>query len=327
MRRRGSGPRARGAPAGAAGPQQELEVPARLADQRLDAVLAELLPARTRAAWQKAVRRGEVRLDGERVLRSNVRARAGARLRVPAAEAGDELEPPSLRVVHEDADILVLDKPGGLLTHGNEKERGRSLADLVAARYGRLPLLMGEERPGVVHRLDRQTSGVIVMARTASAMEALRAAFRAREVRKHYLALVHGRPRSDRLRLDWDLGPRTDHPDRQECRTHGKGKQASTAVELLEDLGQQSLLRCTPATGRRHQIRVHLSAAGLPIVADELYGLRDGPGLPPGAPRLRCHALHAQLLAFRHPRTGLEVEFRAEPPAAWEELLDWLRAR
>jgi 23S rRNA pseudouridine1911/1915/1917 synthase len=304
-----------------------MEVPGQMGGECLDAILAQLLPERSRAAWQKAVRRGQVRVDGKRVLRSNVRIGGGARLRIqlPASEVASD--PSRLSVIHEDQDILVIDKPAGLLTHGNEKNREESLADLVVERYGRLPLLMGEERPGVVHRLDRQTSGVTVLARTAEAMEHLREAFRSREVRKQYLALVHGQPRSKTLQLDWNLGPQGDHPDRQECCSGDRGKPASTKVELIEVLGEQSLLRCTPTTGRRHQIRVHLSAAGLPIVADELYGLRGAPDLPQGAPRLRCHALHAQVLAFRHPRTGLEVEFRAEPPAAINELVDWLRGQ
>jgi len=305
----------------------EFEIPSHLEGLRLDAILAELLPERTRAAWQKAVRRGHVCLNGQRVLRSNVVPGRAARLKILAPDASNVPPPTTFGVLYEDEHILVVDKPGGLLTHSNEKEHGQSLADLVAARFGRLPMLLGEERPGIVHRLDRQTSGVLVLARNAQAMQRLQQAFRNRRIRKHYLALVHGRPRDPVLELDWDLGPRVNHPDRQECRVRGRGKEAQTRVEQLEQLGEFSLLRCSPRTGRRHQIRVHLAAADLPIIADEIYRVRGVSSLPPEAPKLRCHALHAEVLILHHPQTGEELEFRADPPAAFQKLLGALRAQ
>ncbi len=308
-------------------PAQDLLVPERLAGKRLDAVLAELSPGRSRAAWQKAVRRGQVRLDGRRVLRSNLRLQPGSRLQVPGQEAPVASQSPELVVLHEDDHILVLDKPAGLLTHGTERRPEPNLAQLAAERFGRLPLLMGEERPGIVHRLDRNTSGVIVLARTAAAMEELRGAFRERRVRKEYLALVHGRPEATGFECDEDLGPREGHPDKQECRPRGEGKTARTGVVLEEQLGELSLLRCRPHSGRRHQIRVHLSARGLPIVGDPMYRPKGTPALPSGAPRLRRHALHADSLCFRHPHDGEEVAFSAPLPGDLREVLDWFRAR
>ena len=121
---------------------------------------------------------GAVRLDGRRVVRSNVRVPAGARLRIEGVERESAPAQPELVVLHEDQHLAVVDKPAGLLTHGNEREQGGTLAELAARRLGRLPMLMGEHRPGIVHRLDRDTSGVLVLARTPAAMEALRAAFR-----------------------------------------------------------------------------------------------------------------------------------------------------
>ncbi len=280
----------------------EEQVPAELAGARLDEVLAALHPARTKAAWQKLVRRGAVRLDGRRVVRSNVRVPAGARLRIEGVERESAPAPPELVVLHEDPHLAVVDKPAGLLTHGNEREQGGTLAELAARRLGRLPMLMGEHRPGIVHRLDRDTSGVLVLARTPAAMEALRAAFRERRVRKEYLALVEGEPAEERFEVDAPLGPADGHRDRQRVRRDGRP--AVTRIELLERLGPFSLLRCSPVTGRRHQIRVHLRHAGLPLVADPIYGPRPAAALPGGPGALRHHALHAARLVLDHPCAG-----------------------
>ncbi|MFT7484565.1 MAG: 23S rRNA pseudouridine1911/1915/1917 synthase [Candidatus Paceibacteria bacterium] len=304
----------------------ESEIPARHSGKRLDEILAELYPERSKAALQKLVRRGKVILDGERVLRSNVRPRRRARLRLKLEEPQPIARAAQLDVIFEDEDLIVINKPAGLLTHGNEKERGTSLSDLVAERFGRLPILMGEHRAGVVHRLDRETSGLIVLARTGSAMESLRLAFRERKVKKDYLALVHGRPIVDEQVLRWDLGPVAGHPDRQEVLSPGRGKSAETWVDLEEELGACSLLRCRPRTGRRHQVRVHLCAAGASIVGDKIYGAKRAPSLPAGAPSLSAHALHAQAIRLNHPGSGEEVCFEAPLRGEMEALISWLRS-
>lgn len=306
---------------------QEVVIPKRLSGQRLDAILAELFPQHSKSALQKLVRRGGVQVDGKRTLRSNIRPGRRALLRLSFGSRKSPETRFEFGVVHEDEAILVLNKPAGLLSHRKSTGSEEALAELVAERYGRLPLLMGEERPGIVHRLDRETSGLIVLARTANAMENLREQFRARAVQKTYGALSHGVPSESLLDLDWDVGPAVGRPDRQSHFPRGEAKPARTEVRLLEAFESCSWLACLPKTGRRHQIRVHLHAAGLPIVGDKIYGAKSAPGLAPGAPHPLFHCLHATRLGFLHPTTGEAVEFECEPRSELVELLDWMRTR
>ena len=299
-------------------PALELSIPANLSGRRLDEILAELCPERSKAALQKLVRRGGVKLNGQRVLRSNIRPPRCAKLLVELdAGAAGPATPLPLTVVHEDEH----------LTHGVRDAAEDSVAARAVARFGPLPMLLGEERPGIVHRLDRETSGLIVVTRTPEAMEAMHEEFRERVVRKVYHALVHGAPKSEEAILDQELAPCADHPDRQEVRRRGEGKSARTRVRLLEGLGPCSLLECVPTTGRRHQIRVHLLVAGTPVVGDAMYGARRAPDLPPGAPPVRRHLLHAARLEFPHPVTGRPLALVSPDPADLVELAHWLRTR
>ena len=231
----------------------------------------------------------------------------------------------ALDVIYADDDIVVVNKPAGMLTHGTEKHRYGSLADLARLRYGRMPLIMGDERPGIVHRLDRETSGVIVLARSPEAMDDLREQFRNREIEKVYLAIAHRNADFETAVLDWDIDQKPGGTDRQAYLDKGQGKDALTEVNVEERFGHATLVSCMPRTGRRHQIRVHLYAAGLPIVGDVLYGGRSGPAMPDDAPRMRRHALHAVELTLRHPSTGEWMTFGAELPDDMESLMEWLR--
>lgn len=306
------------------------EIPARLSGKRLDEILHILHPEHSRSALQKMVRRGDVKLNGKRVVRSNIRPGPRARVRLDLhaeSQASQGAQAAAqLRLIHDDEHLLVFDKPAGMLTHSNEKSTGASLADEAVQRFGQLPLLMGAERPGVVHRLDRETSGVIVLARTGEAMEALREEFRERRVQKLYLALAYGKPQEEEQLLDWDLGPRAGSADRQECRRKGRGKPAETAVQLREELGACSLLACRPHTGRRHQIRVHLNQAGTPVIGDKLYGAKHAPVLAGDPPKIGRQYLHAAEISLRHPASGKELRFECELPADMQAMLDWLRA-
>lgn len=303
--------------------EEQQEVPRELSGARLDEVLAALFPSRSKAAWQKQVRRGGVRLDGRRVLRSNLRVSSGARLRVELEGGAGAGRARDLTVLHEDEHLAVVDKPAGLLTHGNERQREETLADLAVRQLGRLPMLMGDHRPGIVHRLDRDTSGVMVLARTPEAMEGLREAFRSRRVHKEYLAIVHGAPEPSAFTVEEPLGPEAPGADRQCVRADGRPSR--TRFEFVERLGELSVLRCLPETGRRHQIRAHLWHAGLPLLADPIYGLRKAPPLPGGATRPREHALHAARLTFEHPCAPAEIDVSAPLRPDLLQLLERLR--
>jgi len=189
------------------------------------------------------------------------------------------------------------------------------LADDLNRRFGPLPDSRGEERPGTVHRLDRETSGVLVVARTEMALAHLQDQFRERSVQKVYLALASGCPAEiDDFTLDGALGPVPGKADRQAVLSEG-GKDARTTISVERSFGTHSLLACTLHTGRRHQIRVHLAEHSLPVVGDPLYGTERQRPLPPGVPSPPRLALHAQLLGFDHPATGDRVRFEAPLPA------------
>lgn len=305
-------------------PTEHLVVPRSLAGERLDRVLEELVPEFSRARLQKLVRKGHVRIDGRRVLRSNVRVPGRAALELEL-ERGVPPDLPDLTILHEDRSLLVVVKPPGLLTHRADRSDAPSLAERLEARFGPLPRTFGEERPGIVHRLDRGTSGVLVVGRTEESMLALKRAFAAREVEKCYLALVHGVPERSELEVDEPIGPVPGKADRQQVRPPRGGKSARSTIALEEALGDHALVRCTLHTGRRHQLRVHLAARRLPVVGDPLYGTRERRPLPSGVPPPPRLALHAERLAFRHPTSGEPVAFRSPLPDDLRRTVEALR--
>jgi len=292
-------------------PTLRLEVPDSLAEKRLDHVLDRLVPDHSRSRLQKLVRRGRVRIDGRRIVRSNVRVPGKAAIEV---ELESSSEPRSLRIVHEEASFLVVDKESGTLTHRADRTKDPALADHLEASHGPLSRLAGNERPGIVHRLDRETSGLLVVARSDEAMRALKHAFAARNVEKRYLALVHGVPVEESFEITDPIGPVPGKADRQQVHPPTGAKSARTGITLVEAFGQHALLCCTPHTGRRHQIRVHLAAHGLPVMKDPLYGTRRQTPLPPHIPAPPRLALHAAGLTFPHPGSGEHVAFEADLP-------------
>ena len=237
-----------------------------------------------------------------------------------------EVPEPAIDVLHEDEELLVVSKPPGLLTHGIAGSDAQHMARLLEASHGPRPRTRGEERPGVVHRLDRETSGVIVVARTEAALEALQDQFRERTVLKRYLAIVSGAPGAiEPLSIDLPLGPVPGKADRQWV-DHDRGKDALTLVRLERALGGHSLVDCTIHTGRRHQIRVHLAERGYPVVGDPLYGTKRQRALPAAVPRPPRLALHAAVLAFDHPRTGERLEVSAPLPPDLAGIVEALAA-
>jgi 23S rRNA pseudouridine1911/1915/1917 synthase len=222
--------------------------------------------------------------------------------------------------VYEDADVIVVNKPAGLVVHPGSGHDHGTLVHGLLARYPELAAVGDADRPGIVHRLDRDTSGLMVVARTAPAHAALVDALAAREVTREYDALVWGHPENPRGVVDAPIGRSTTRRTRMAVRA--VGKEARTVYEVEEWFGRPEVarLRCRLETGRTHQIRVHLAAIGHPVVGDGAYGGRRA-GIELDRP-----FLHAEHLAFAHPVTGEPLEFRSPRPAELDEVLVRLRA-
>ena len=301
---------------------------------RLDVALAGLVAGLSRATLQKLIRRGSVRLDGEVVERPGTRIEAAGWVEIDLAAAAPEPRPAAataeLPVVFADEHLVVVDKPAGMLSHGTAATRASdpapSAADLADARFGPLPSLYGEDRPGIVHRLDRDTSGLLVIGRTEEALAALKRAFQAREVAKTYLAIVRGSPRFDSEWIEKRLGRSRTRRDRIRVVPEGEGREAATYYEVRERFREHALLAVFPKTGRTHQVRVHLASIGMPLLGEKLYVPRSLQGRPaPDAPEIGRQALHAAELAFAHPVTGEALRFESRLPADMQRCLEALR--
>jgi len=277
------------------------------AGRRLDAVVGELEPIGSRAEGQRCIDAGRVLVDGAVVAKRH-RLRAGEMIEVtpmPRRESSLEPQDMDLRIVFEDDHMIVVDKPAGVVTHPS---RGHDTGTLVHGLLG-LGAAGGEdaERPGIVHRLDRDTSGLIVVARTPRAHRRLQAMLRDREVDRRYVALVHGEfPPA--LAVDRPIG--RDRRNRVRMSTNtDRPREARTRFRRLEALGAHSLVEARLDTGRTHQIRVHLEAAGFPVVGDPVYG-RQGDQLG-----LSRQFLHAWRLDLPHPETGEPIALVSPLPA------------
>ena len=279
---------------------------------RLDAVLAAAFPDLSRARLQRLIAGDCVLVDGG-PARKSMRVERGATVAVtlperPVSAAPDGPAPP---VLYEDADLIAIDKPAGLLVHEAPGDPGApSVAAWFAARHPHEAAAFGVERPGIVHRLDRWTSGALLLARRPAAQTALGAAFQARAARKQYLALCDGVPRRARALIDADIG--RSRADRSRMAVTGVGREARTEYETLAAGRGRALLLVRPHTGRTHQIRVHLAAIGAPVGGDARYG--NGPG-----PR---HWLHAWRLAVPHPDGGGLTVTAPLPPDMLEAIAD-----
>ena len=294
-----------------------LRVPDGAAGERLDRFLAALPEIGSRAVAERLVRDGGVRVDGA-VRAKSTRLAGGEELEFEApGPATSTLEPEAMDLVvpYEDEGLLVVDKPAGLVVH---PAPGHSRGTLV---HGLLAYEVegGDEpgRPGIVHRLDRDTSGLMVVARSPDAHRRLQEMVQARMVTREYLALVVGRPRSRRGTIDAPIGRDRTDPLRHSLDTDTP-RDAVTHFEVEELLPRHALLRVTLETGRTHQIRVHLAAVGLPVAGDPVYGRAGELGLD-------RQFLHAARLAFPHPITGESVEVTSELPPDLAHALATLR--
>jgi 23S rRNA pseudouridine1911/1915/1917 synthase len=309
--------------------RRDCVLPDGCAGQRLDQALAAVLPEHSRARIQRWIRDGAVRVDGAPAVPRR-RVLGGERVTVDAplreeGEAWARPEPVPFAVVHEDAALLVVDKPAGLVVHPGAGNPSGTLVNGLLHRY---PELAGLPRGGIVHRLDKDTSGLLVVARTAEAHTALVRQLADRSMGRSYLAVVEGVPVAG-FTVDAALG--RDPRNRLRRAVVPGGRPAVTHVRVEERHRAHALLACRLETGRTHQIRVHLRHRRHPIVGDALYGARGR--LPPrptdslaaAVRAFRRQALHASALRLRHPGDGEEREFRAPPPEDFEALLVALR--
>ena len=289
----------------------------------------------SRSRVKSLIEEGRVSRDGTVLREPAEAARAGATYRlvppVPvAAQPAAQIIP--FTILYEDGDLIVLDKPAGLVVHPAPGNEDGTLVNALLAHCGdTLPGIGGERRPGIVHRLDKDTSGVMVVAKTEQALAVLSAAFAARDLDRAYLALCWGLPAPPAGEIEGTIGRDPRDRKRMALVTRG-GKAALTRYRTLKTWhAAVSLLECRLATGRTHQIRVHLSARGYPIVGDPVY-LRRIPAaartVPEPARRALLdfprQALHAARLGFAHPRTGAALSFETPLPADMQALIDLL---
>jgi 23S rRNA pseudouridine1911/1915/1917 synthase len=305
----------------------ELTLAAAEVGERIDRVLSARGLGLSRSQLQTLIAEGRVLIEG-RPARASEKVRGPSHVRIeplpppPSAAAPEDIP---LEILFEDPHLVVIVKAAGMVVHPAPGHPGGTLVN--ALRYHRELTDLEEEtpeRPGIVHRLDKDTSGVMVVAKSMAAREGLIAQFKSHDLAREYVAIVVGAPKSD-LTLDSWHGR---HPrDRKRFTTKlDKGKRAVTHMKVLERLHGSSLVSCTLETGRTHQIRVHLAEHGFPILADPLYGKpsRD-PRLASAEASIGHQALHARVLGFVHPVTGARVRFSAEPPVEFQRALDSLR--
>jgi 23S rRNA pseudouridine1911/1915/1917 synthase len=298
-------------------PSYELKIPAEAAGERLDRFLSTLEGVGSRAAAERLLAEKRVRVNGAPQAKSH-RLVAGDELDVELPERRESaLEPEQLdlRIAYEDEHLLVVDKPAGIVVHPSA---GHASGTLVHGLLGHA-VAGGEEaeRPGIVHRLDRDTSGLLVVARSDEAHRRLQRLLRKRQLVREYLALVRGRPRSRRGKIEAPVGRDRRDPARISLDTDTP-RDAVTNFEIVEALGRHALLRVALETGRTHQIRVHLAAIDLPVAGDPVYGVEGDLGL-------ERQFLHAARLAFPHPFTGEPVDCDSPLPPGLQAALEEAR--
>ncbi len=286
----------------------------------MDAFAASRLPALSRARLQQLIASGDLTLDGART-KAAARLRRGQRVdvRVPPPELST-LRPEALAldVVYEDTDLLVINKPPGLVVHPGAGQPGGTLANALIARIPALAGLGEGLRPGIVHRLDKDTSGLLVVARSPRALTSLRAQVASRSAARTYLALVRGRPPHQDGTIDAPIG--RHRRQRTKMAVVPSGRPAVTHYHVIEAFARHALVEAALVTGRTHQIRVHFAHLGHPVVGDRVYGVGGELGIA-------RQALHAWRLRIRHPATGAGLTFEAPPPADFTAAVERARAQ
>ena len=279
---------------------------------RLDKYVGERCPELSRTQAQKLIVEGKIRIN-QRVVKASTRLNINDRVDIivppaPSTSLSPELIP--LHIIYQDDDLLVIDKPPGLTVYPAPGHPSHTLVNAIIAHFPELP---GDRlRPGIVHRLDKDTSGLMVVAKNSSAQQDLAGQFKAHLVSKAYLVLVRGHLTPERGAIDAAIG--RDPHNRKRMAVVTGGREARTEYQVINYIGKHTLLEVRPRTGRTHQIRVHLAAIGFPVVGDKIYGVKS--------PYLARQFLHASRLGFTHPTTHQYVEFTSNLPADLAKALE-----
>lgn len=295
--------------------ERQIEIDADLTG-RIDKVLGHFLSDVSRSQLQKWIEDGHVTVNGQ-VVKTKYKLKAGDVVKIiPEAPQTIDLEPEDipLDIVYEDDDVIVVNKPAGMVVHPAPGHPGHTLVNALLY-HSPLSTINGEFRPGIVHRIDKDTSGLLMVAKNDLAHRSLAAQLKAKTNQREYVALVHGVIKEDQGTIDAPLG--RSKKDRKKQAVVMDGRHAVTHFEVVKRYRHYTLVKCRLETGRTHQIRVHMAYIGHPLAGDPLYGPRKtlaGPG----------QYLHAGLLGFKHPRTGQEMTFTAPLPDYFTKMLEHL---
>ncbi len=308
------------------GERKQFSVTAEDAGTRLDTYLACQAPGQSRSRIQKLVEDKLVLVNGTECEDKNYRLKEGDQVSLtipPPAGASIEGEDIRLDVIYEDSDLLVINKPRGMVVHPGPGHREGTLVNALVHHCDDLSGIGGVMRPGIVHRLDKDTSGLLIAAKNDFAHRSLSDQLKAREIQREYIALVHGQVSPGAGRIE---APIARHPrHRKKMAVVAGGREAVTRYRAVKYYQNYTLLKIKLETGRTHQIRVHLSHLGYPVVGDETYAKGGKGDLPDEL--LAAQALHARRLAFTHPRTGETMQFSAPLPGPFKKVLTWLKNR
>jgi 23S rRNA pseudouridine1911/1915/1917 synthase len=318
----------------------EFLVKGRMAGKRVDAYLAARYPDYSRSVVQKVIDAGAVHVNGHPV-KASYKVRTDDVIRVWLPELGDDGPVPEdipLAIVYEDEAFVVVDKGPGMVVHPAKGNWAGTLVNALQFHFDQLSTIGGENRPGIVHRLDRDTSGLVIVAKDDRAHRLLARQFEERTIHKEYLALVAGSPSRDSDYIDRPIGFHPTNREKMAIRLIEDGaRPAITYYEVIERFPRYTLVRCRPETGRTHQLRVHLTHIGHPIVADKLYSGRDkltvgdvvGRAEVPASDQILMgrQALHAHSLELEHPVTGQPLKLSSPLPADMATTLEFLRNR
>jgi len=298
--------------------QFEYDIDPTCAKKRLDIFLTEAQTDITRSYIKKLIETEQVTVNGS-PAKAHYKLKEGDRVEVEVPDPEPlevKPEPIPLSIVYEDESLVVIDKPPGMVVHPAPGHSGGTLVNALLHHCDDLAGIGGVERPGIVHRLDKDTSGLIVAAKTDACMQSLTQQFKERDVHKVYLALAKGTFESKLGTIDVPIGRHKTH--RKKMSTHtSSGREAQTQYEVIRQLEGYAYLQLYPRTGRTHQLRVHLASIGHPILGDRLYGGTLGPGLP----QIARQALHAHQLELTHPATGKLLQFQSPLPSDMANLL------